>query len=539
MQWNIADLYDIAEKIVPADKAAIIEAQTGRETSWGELSRRTNNLAADFRARCPEPGEKVAVYMRNCAEYIETVIACEKARLVPVNVNFRYVEDELAYVLNNSDARIVVYEAEYADTLAPLLNTLNSAKHFLEVNLSGTTKLGSAELYEPLCTEGSGHALDIQRSGDDLVFVYTGGTTGLPKAVMWPQSTLFQMIGTNAFDPAAVFPTNYEDYAKQLRKTAGARTLIPVPLMHGAGIHVSQTTLLYGGTVILTSSTGFDAEQLLNAIETTRGEYMVIVGDAFGKPLLDALNKEPQRWDLSSMRSILSSAMTFSIKTKKGLLEHLPNIVVVDTLGASETPSIAMSVSMKGAVSDKELELPVNAETKVFNEDYREIEPGSNEVGMLARAGHIPLGYYKDPEKTAKAFRTINGVRYAIPGDYAKVLDNGLIQLLGRGNVSINSGGEKIYPDEVETHVKHHPAVADAIVVGVPDDRFGQAVAAVIQFKPNEKASIDDIRGFARGKLAAYKIPKHIVPVDSINRGANGKADYPGLKARATTELGL
>lgn len=538
MRWNIADLYDLAEQHIPHDRVAIKEVHTGRELLWGELSVRTNNLAAVMQ-QMTAPGDKVAIYMRNCAEYMEAVIASEKARLVPVNVNFRYLEDELLYILDNSDAKIVVYEQEFAQRLQPLLQRLNQLAHVIEVHDNEEPAINSAKSFEQLSTTGDGKALAIERSADDLFFVYTGGTTGLPKAVMWPNDTLFRLIGVNAFSPQPAFPEDHDDYVRMVNLNEVSRTMIPIPFMHGAGAHVAQTTLLYGGCVIISTNGGFDAEQLLDAIESSRAENMVIVGDAFAKPLLNALNAHPGRWNLSSLKSILSSATTFSIATKMGLIEHAPHLIIVDTLGASETPSIALTVTTKDACSEREMEMPVNAETRVLTEDFQDVPAGTGQVGMLARSGNIPIGYYKDPEKSAKAFPVIDGVRYAVPGDYAEVLDNGMIKLLGRGNVSINSGGEKIYPDEVECIIKQHPSVADTVLVGVPDERWGQAATAVVQYLPDATQDAESIREFVRGKLASYKIPRQVVAIDSVGRAPNGKADYVRMRDYALKQLGL
>jgi len=540
MQWNIGDLYDIAAEEIPSDRVAIIESFTGRERSWGDLISRTNNLAKGLLKSGAQQGDKVAIYMRNCAEYIEAVIACEKARLVPVNINFRYLEDELRYVLDNSDATVIVYEPAFAENLRPLQNALPNVRLYLETG-TDTPALPDAQRLEQHAETGDGSALNIERSPDDLFFVYTGGTTGLPKAVMWPHDTLFRMIGVNAFSPAQKFPANLDEYRQELTGFNGARTIIPIPLMHGAGVHIAQTTLLYGGCVVLNSNTGFNPIQLLDAIEQSQAQNMVIVGDAFGKPLLDALNESPNRWDLGNLRSILSSAMTFSVVTKKGLLKHMPHLVIVDTLGASETPSIALTVSTKDSCQDQEMQMATNADTKVFKENLfteapEEVVPGSDQVGMLARAGNIPIGYYKDAEKSAATFPTIDGVRYAIPGDYAKVLSDGSIKLLGRGNVSINSGGEKIYPDEVECAIKRHPQVADAALVGIPDERWGQAATALVQLHKDEALDSESIRDMVRSQLAAYKIPKNVLAVENINRGANGKLDYQTLAKLALQE---
>lgn len=539
MKWNIADLYDMAEALIPPQRSAVIEADSGRNLSWGELSRRSNNLAQAFTEMATEPGDKVAIYMRNCIEYIETLIACQKARLVAVNVNYRYREDELRYILDNSDSKIVVYSGEFRDTLQAIRAQLPALSHCVELSDSEDRKLAEAHYYLSLRDSGSGQPLDIQRSAEDLLFVYTGGTTGPPKAVMWPSDTLFRMVGANLFSAAPKIPSDHQAYLHEISQSEGGRTMVPVPLMHGAGLHISQTTLLYGGCVILMGQSGFDAEQLLAALERHRAQNMVIVGDAIAKPLLNALQEHPERWDLSRLQSILSTATVFSLAQKRGLLKHLPQLTIVDTLGASESPSFGRTISTRDNIANAELEMQIKPETKVFNERFEELQPGSDQIGLLAQGGALPLGYYKDAEKTANTYRVIRGVRYAIPGDYAKVLANGKIKLLGRGNVCINSGGEKIFPDEVECAIKQHPSVADAVVVGVPDERWGEAATALLELLPKCSTNTEAIRAVVRERLADYKVPKHVLIVDSVNRGPNGKVDYRALRALAMTQLGL
>jgi acyl-CoA synthetase (AMP-forming)/AMP-acid ligase II len=371
------------------------------------------------------------------------------------------------------------------------------------------------------------------RSPDQLYVVYTGGTTGMPKGVMWRQDDLFAVLNDSA---AVHHPEDggLEGVRASLGKP-GPVHLSAAPLMHGTGAFSSFMALSSGGSVVTLVGRRFSAEEVLDTIDRERVKSIAIVGDAFAKPLLDALDAEPERWDISSLRVMTSSGVMWSQPVKQGLLRHNPRLLCVDTLGSSEAVGMALSVSSndpaRGAADTAAFQL--GERTKVITDDGREVQPGSGEIGMVAMSGRVPLGYHKDPAKSAATFRVIDGTRWSIPGDYATVEADGTLRLLGRGSVCINTGGEKVFPEEVEEAVKGHPDVVDAVCVGVPDERFGEAVVAMVQLRPG--AALDEAAVIAEVKahLASYKAPKRVFALPTLARAANGKADYKGLRSKA------
>jgi len=521
--WNFGDLFDGCGEVLAADTPALIHGD--KIVTWGELTARSNNLARALLERGAVAGDKVAIYMRNCPEYMETLVACCKARLVPVNVNYRYRDDELHYILDNSDAVVAVYGAEFKVHIATLQTRLPDM-HWIE----------SGAPYERLVTAGSGAALDIERSGDDLVFIYTGGTTGMPKAVMWRQDDLWHALGAGAGARCNlnVAPESPAQHLENLRNYGRVFIqLVACPLMHGTGLLTSMSSLAGGGALVTLTGQRFDVEELWHTVQRREVNAVVIVGDAFATPMLNALEENIGRWDISSLEVIISSGVMWSPPVKEGLLRHHSDMVLLDAFGSSEALGFGSAVSdgrSNTAVSTS-ARFAIGPGCKVFNEDFEEVRPGSGARGFIARTGPIPLGYYKDDEKTATTFPTIDGVRYSIPGDWCTVEVDGTLNLLGRGSACINSAGEKIFPEEVEEALKTHAAVDDALVFGVDDKKWGQAVTAIVVFAEGEMAAIGELREHVHQLLAAYKSPKAIYAVDTIFRGENGKADYHAARA--------
>ncbi|MCH2409983.1 acyl-CoA synthetase [Myxococcota bacterium] len=530
MNWNFGDILDGIESGISKDAPAIIHGD--RTVTWGEFSSRTNNLARALQNRGLNPGDKVGFYVRNSNAYPECLAACFKARLVHVNVNFRYRDKELWYILDNSDAKAVVYDAEFSNEVEALKDRLPGVVAWIKV---GGQSLKFSDDYENLVTDGLGKALEVERSGEDLLFVYTGGTTGMPKGVMWRAEDLWFALGGGINTPAnrGEAPESIEAHVNNvLRAGPGGRQIPCCPLMHGTGLFTAVTTLLGAGCVITLQSPGFDASEAFSAVEKHQADSLVIVGDAFARPMLNALESEPNKWDISSIKVIVSSGVMWSRDIKQALLKFNDKMMLVDLFGSSEAIGFGTSITTaKGETRTAKFQ--IGDKCKVFTEDHKEVAPGSDERGFIARCGPIPVGYYKDEEKSAKTFPTIKGVRYSIPGDWCTVAEDGTLTLLGRGSNCINSAGEKIYPEEVEEVLKTTDSVEDALVVGVPDEKWGSAVVAVVELSSGYELDEQTIRESVRGQLAGYKVPKRIFAVAKMFRAPNGKADYKSATSHA------
>ncbi len=458
---------------------------------------------------------------------MEAFFAALKLGCVPANVNYRYLADEVHYVVDNSDAKAIVHGPEQTKIVT------NAIKRIQRKWRPATLETG--EPYErALAAAPPAPEWEPKRppGGDDLIFLYTGGTTGMPKGVMWRNDDLYVALwqmgrpGTEPPDPVA---------AAAAGKRAG--TCLPAcPLMHGTGLFISLSTLAGGGTVVLLDTPGLDPGAVWSAVEAEGVSVLTIVGDVFARPLLAALDSAPSRWDLSGLRAITSSGVTWSPETKEGLLRRLPHVTLIDSLGASE--GIASRTASTADDAIRPARFAVNDRVKVLDEQTgREVTPGSEEIGLLAVGGRVPLGYWKDPAKTAETFRTVDGRRYSIPGDDASVDADGAIQLLGRGSACINTGGEKVYPEEVELLLRKHPSVFDCVVVGVPDERFGEIVVALVQVTESHYLDEPEIDAFCRSRTAGYKKPKRFLFIDDLRRSAAGKADYKYLRALAAQSI--
>lgn len=535
--WNYGDILDAVARVLPADRPALIHGE--RVLSWGDLDRRSNNLARRFLNRGLQAGDKVAFYMRNGPAYSETLAACFKARLVHVNVNYRYVDDELHYILDNSDSRIVVYGSEFADHVTALRARLPDVVQWVEVSDAEQPRADFAVSYEEMAEIGDGAPLQLHRSGDDLLFLYTGGTTGMPKGVMWAQDDLWHA-GAAGATPATgmVPPADLDAHCANVAASPGGIMVPCCPQMHGTGLLTSIAALAMGGTVLTLTHPSFDPAELWEAVGRHGVSSMAIVGDAFAKPMLRELEANPGKYDISSVVSIISSGVMWSPEVKQGLLEHNRNMVLTDSFGASEAVGFGRSDTTADGTTEV-ARFQIGEHCKVFTEDLREVTPGSDEAGFVARSGAIPRGYYKDEAKTARTFPVIDGVRYSMPGDYCKVAADGTLLLLGRGSVCINTAGEKVYPEEVEEVLKTFPGVVDALVVGVPDEKWGQMVTAVVQPEPGAELSEADLQAHVRAHLAGYKTPKRVLVKADLQRASNGKADYKGITAYARSELGV
>jgi fatty-acyl-CoA synthase len=523
--WSFAAVWRGIADAAP-DREAVVCGD--RRLTFAQFDDRARRLAWHLaREAGLEPGDKVAIDLLNAPEYLETFFAALKLGCVPVNVNYRYVADEVHYVVDNSDAKAVVCAPELADTVKKALKRIQKPWRPFTLQ-TGAPYEAALSAAPPAAEWEPAHS----PTGDDLMFLYTGGTTGMPKGVMWRTDDLYVALwqmgrpGTEPPDPVAA-----------VRDGKRAGTCLPAcPLMHGTGLFIALTTLSGGGTVVLIDDAGLDPPRVWSEVERNAVEVLTIVGDVFARPLLAALDAEPERWDLSSLRAITSSGVTWSPETKEGLLRHVPKVTLFDSLGASEGMA-----SRQAATADAEIKparFAVSDRVKVFREDTgEEVTPGSDEIGLLAVGGRIPLGYWGDPEKTAQTFRVIGGRRYSLAGDYAQVDADGTIRLLGRGSACINTGGEKVYPEEVELALRKHPSVFDCVVVGVPDERFGEIVVALVQVTDGHYLDEEELEAWCRKKLAGYKKPRRFLFLESLDRNAAGKANYRTLRQLAAERL--
>jgi len=545
--FNLAELSEAIAAAIPQRECIVFR---DRRYTWAQFNERTRRLGNYLRSRglgCRQERAGLAnfesgqdhlgIYLYNCNEYLEAMVGSYKARVAPFNVNYRYVDDELIYLLNDADARALVYHAHFAPNVARIRDQLPNLDVLLQVaDGSGHALLPGAVDYDAALAQASPARPDVAWSPDDLYILYTGGTTGMPKGVLWRQEDIFfgALGGTPNFGPKF---TSVESVAAAAQ-SGDLRACPAPPFMHGAAHWMAFVALHAGGTVIIQNTPDkLDADDIWSTVEREQVRFLTIVGDAFGRPLIDQLDKKS--YDLSKFGIILSGGAILTPALKDAFLQRIPHLMIIDGFGASETGGQGQQVSLAGQKATTG-SFKMNEQTMVLKQDLSgRLEPGSSESGWLARGGHVPLGYFKDAEKSAQTFPSISGARYAVPGDHAAVAADGTITVLGRGSVSINSGGEKIYPEEVEKALKHHPSVYDAVVVGTPNERFGQQVTAVVQTRLGETPSEDELAEFAAQHLARYKLPRAILFVDEMVRSPSGKADYRWAKKLAYERLGI
>lgn len=522
-QWNFGDLLDVTAQQVPADRPAIICGD--KRILWPDFDARTNRLARHMVNSGLEPRDRIAILARNVPEYIEIAIASFKARVSSVNVNYRYTSAEIEYVLMDSGARELFYQPEFEPVVAPLRKSLPNVR-FTLVDPDGT--------YGEITGSGDAAPLDIVRSGEDGYLIYTGGTTGKPKGVVWraADARAVQLESPSIKET----PQSMEDHAKMVRENTTPHRVLPAcPLMHGAGMNTSLAELVAGGTVVLLPAGPFSAQVLLDEVERCKVTRILIVGDVFARPIWEALDAEPTRWDTTSLKIMSSAGLMWSREVKSGLIKHIPQISLIDILGASEASGFGY------ALTTAERETPTGwfepgPFTVIIDVDTGKIAPaGVPAVGLIGRDGPVGFGYHGDPEKTAETYRMIDGKRYAVPGDIAARETDNRLRLIGRGSQVINSGGEKIFTEEVEEALKRADGVLDAIVVGVPNEKWGRVVIALARVSDlyDEKSA----RVAMLGDLAPYKIPKQIFCVPEIPRHPSGKSDYKSALTMALARL--
>jgi acyl-CoA synthetase (AMP-forming)/AMP-acid ligase II len=534
--WNYADVWEAVADLQPTLPAV---TQGARTLSWEEFDSGADGVAQFLLDLDVAQQDKVAMYLYNCPEYLQSTFAAMKVGLVPVNTNYRYGEDELSYLWENADAVAVIFHGVFAQRIEGILDRVPRVKGWLWVDDDSGPCPEWATPYDDAAKSAIGRvSAPWGRSGDDLYMLYTGGTTGMPKGVMWRQDDLFARLIDSAVRHYPV-DGGLEAVRAAIEASPGGVTLLPAcPLMHGTGNFPSNTVLAEGGRVCLLESRRYDPVELLDTIEREKVNGLVFVGDPFARPLLAALDEHPGKWDLSSLLMIISSGAMWSEPVKEGLLRHHPGMLLVDAFSSSEALGMGVSVSASGAAA-KTASFTLGPDVKVLTDDGRQVEPGSEEIGVLALGGRNPLGYYKDEEKSERTFKEIDGVRYSIPGDFAQVGSDGTIHLLGRGSVCINSGGEKIFPEEVEEALKTHAAVRDAVVVGIPHPTYGEQIVAVIEPADGTEALAEaDLIAHVKERLSSFKAPRRVRAVATIGRAANGKVDYKRHREESMEELG-
>lgn len=539
---NLATIHEAVAAAIP-DRECLVWGD--RRFTWAQMTDRTRRLAAVLRAhglgchrergqlRNWESGQDhVALYLYNGNEYLEGMLGAYKARCAPFNVNYRYVDEELLYLFDNADATCVVYHASFAPTLARLRERLPKVKLWLQVaDESGEALLPGALDYEAALAAASPDA-PKDLSPDDLYILYTGGTTGMPKGVLWRQEDIYLAA------MGGPMPARTLEEIVEKAKAGGPRSLPAPPFMHGAAHWVAFNLWSVGGTIVVQSKPRhLDPDDIWSTVEREKVNMMTIVGDAFGRPLADQLEKK--KYDLSSFLLLTSGGAILTAALKNDFLRLLPNIRLLDAVGSSESGAQASQFSSAAAKATSG-DFALAPQSCVLKEDLSGlVAPGSGEIGWFAREGSIPLGYYKDPDKTAKTFPVVGGKRFAIPGDRALVEADGTLKLLGRDSVTINSGGEKIFAEEVEQAIKHDPSVYDCVVVGTPHERWGQQVTALVKLREGAARDEASLKRTAAEHVAQYKLPKAFVFVDELVRAPSGKADYRWAKARAMDALGL
>ena len=519
MALNIADLFEHAVDAVPERLALACGDQT---VSYADLEAMSNQTAHWLAAAGVGPGDHVGIYGRNSIELVASLLASYKLRAIPVNVNYRYVEAELRYLFGEAELKGLVHDRQFSDKVTAVLADCPGITGVLTIEDASGAELppGAADFTSAIAGESAGRDFG-ERSADDIYMLYTGGTTGYPKGVIWRHEDVWRTLGGGVeFTTGERLPDEWEQIRRGSAGSAGMVRLATAPLIHGSAQWGTLPALFCGDAVVFVPQ--FDAHDVWRAVQRHRVNVLMIIGDAMARPLIEAYQEE--QYDLSSVVAISSNAALFSPSVKEQYLALLPNVVITDAVGASETGFTGLGYV---SAANKKAEGPTvtpGPATIVIDENNRPVGPG--EIGRIARGGHIPLGYYKDPVKTAALFAEVDGVRYSVPGDWARVEEDGSFTLLGRGNTCVNTGGEKVFPEEVEGALKSFDGVFDALVLGVPDERLGQRVAALVQPRDGHDLDLAALEAHLRTLIAGYKVPRSVWLVDRIGRTPAGKADY-------------
>ncbi|MFF1745274.1 acyl-CoA synthetase [Streptomyces mirabilis] len=535
MEYNLADLFESVVDVVPGREALVYIDHPGtgaeRRLTYAQLDAAANRVAHHLIDSGIRPGEHLGLHLYNGVEYVQTVLGCLKARIVPVNVNYRYVEEELVYLYRDADLVALVFDTEFTDRVAAALPRASALRHLLRVGSAATDGASLPALdFAEAEAAGSPERGFPPRSADDQFIIYTGGTTGMPKGVMWRQEDLF-FSGLGGGAPTGEPVRKPEELAERVAAGGEGITFFPTPpLMHGTSTLTAFIGFNFGQRVVIHRK--FVPEEVLRTVAKEKVTSMSLVGDAMLRPLIDALRGPMKGTDCSSMFSVSSSGAIMSETVRQQFQSLVPNVMLLNNYGSSESGFNGTATADSGA--GQGFRLRVNSRTQVVDPaTYKPVAVG--EPGRVAQRGHVPLGYYNDPKKTAETFFRKDGERWVLLGDMATVDEEGIVTVLGRGSQCINTGGEKVYPEEVEQALKSHPDVYDALVAGVPDEKWGNHVAAVVQLREGAgRPSLEDIQTHCRGHLAGYKIPRQLVITDTIQRSPSGKADYRWARSVAT-----
>lgn len=527
--FNLADLFEVVAQAVPQRTAFVCGAQ---RLSFAELDRRATQLASALRTRGVQRGHHVGLQLYNSAAYIETFLACCKIGAAPVNVNYRYVADELAHLFTTLDLHALVYGAEFAAEVAAMATRAATLKVFLQAGTGTVQGPAGSEDYEAAVTSGASQWQDPGRSDNDVYMLCTGGTTGLPKGVMWPHKSLFMAAlgggGIYFGRPPIQRP---EELAVLVTQAPPLVYLALAPMMHGAAMWATLISLLAGHTVVVNEHPRFDAQQVWDIVQRGGVNILSVVGDAMALPLIQALELQPQRWDLQALKIFGNGGAVFSAHLQDRLRALLPQVAISNGLGSSEAGLLGGQQNVERG--DGMIRFPPRADLALID-DSLSLVTGPGAEGTLARTGYTPIGYYGDAKKTAETFVTIGGRLWVLTGDRARIDADGDIVVLGRGSQCINTGGEKVFPEEVETAARRCKAVRDVLVVGLPDERWGQKVVAVVELEPGQNFDAAAFESACRETLAGYKVPKAVFIAEQIQRSPAGKADYRWAQAFAT-----
>jgi acyl-CoA synthetase (AMP-forming)/AMP-acid ligase II len=536
VNFNIADLFESLADAIGERDALVCGSQ---RLTFRALDERANRLAHYLESRGVGAGDHVGMYLFNCAEFLEGMLAAFKLRAVPININYRYVADELRYMLDNADLAALIYQREFAPVVREVAGEFPLLRVLIHVEDDSRADLGTLETttFEQAVVAGRPERGFPSRSDDDLYIIYTGGTTGMPKGVMWRHGDVF-FAGLQGGNPGGTPISKPEELAELARQKNPAMVTMPVaPFIHGAAQWAALIGMFGGGKVVVQPGRSMNPALIWELVARERVNLMTIVGDAMARPLASELAKQPGRYDTSSLIVIGSAGAVFSESVKDELKKHLSNVFFIDSFGSTESGHTGSMTATRSVSGSGHPRFQMTENVTVLDDAHRKVVPGSGVMGMLARKGRLPVGYYKDEKKTKDTFVEVDGERWVIPGDMATLDADGMITVFGRGAVCINSGGEKIFPEEVEEVLKAHPDVEDAIVVGVPDERWGQRVAAVVQPRTGREPDDASIDAYCRKHIAGYKVPKDIYRVGRVQRQPSGKPDYKWAKAVATGEI--